>query len=299
MTDQPDTISGTGRITTVRRDSLTFDVYDEGPADGEVVVLLHGFPERSSSWRLVAPRLHAAGYRTLAMDQRGYSRGARPRGRRAYRMSELMKDVLALAEAAAPEGKVHLVGHDWGAVPAWLLAAHHPERVATLTAVSVPHPLVFLRAWVRSSQLLHSWYMAAFQVPLLPERLLGSRIRQADRMVASFGMTDEDVARFRTEIVDDGALTGGLNWYRAMPFEDPRILRRPVTVPTTMVWSDGDVAVGRWGPEHTDSLVDAPFRFVELQGVSHWIPTHAPDELAAAILDRVAPVGVASWASAP
>lgn len=287
MTDKPDTIPGTGRITTVRRGSLTFDVYDEGPADGEIVVLLHGFPERGSSWRLVAPRLHEAGYRTVAMDQRGYSRGARPRGRRAYRMSELLGDVLALVEAIAPEGKVHVVGHDWGAVPSWLLAAHHPERVATLTAVSVPHPLVFLKAMVHSSQLLHSWYMAAFQLPLVPERLLSSRLRAADRLVASFGMTEEDVARFRAEIVEDGALTGGLNWYRAMPLEDPRLLRKPVTVPTTMVWSDGDAAVGRWGPEHTGALVEAPFRFVALEGVSHWIPTHAPDRLAEAILDRV------------
>lgn len=294
MTDKPDTLSQAGRITTLRRGPLTFDVYDEGPVDGEVVVLLHGFPERSSSWRLVAPQLHAAGYRTVAMDQRGYSRGARPKGRRAYRMSELTKDVLALAEAASPEGRVHVVGHDWGAVPAWLLAAHHPERVATLTAVSVPHPLVFLKAMVRSSQLLHSWYMALFQLPLLPERLLSSRMRSADRLVASFGMTEQDVARFREEIVEDGALPGGLSWYRAMPLEDPRLLRQRVTVPTTMVWSDGDVAVGRWGPEHTGSLVDAPFRFVALEGVSHWIPTHAPDELAEAILDRVRTAGAGS-----
>ncbi len=290
MSDQPDTIPGTGRITTVRRGSLTFDVYDEGPADGEIVVLLHGFPERASSWRLVAPRLHEAGYRTVAMDQRGYSRGARPRGRRAYRMSELMTDVLTLAEAAAPEGRVHVVGHDWGAVPAWLLAAHHPERVATLTAVSVPHPRAFLTAMVRSSQLLHSWYMAAFQLPLLPELLLASRSRTADRLVASFGMTEADRDRFRTEIVADGALTGGLNWYRAMALEDPRLLAPRVSVPTTMVWSDGDVAVARWGPERAGDLVDAPFRFVALEGVSHWIPTHAPDALAEAILDRVGPV---------
>lgn len=290
MTDKPDTISGAGRIATVRRGSLTFDVYDEGPADGGVVVLLHGFPERSSSWRLVAPQLHAAGYRTVAMDQRGYSRGARPRGRRAYRMSELTKDVLALADAVAPGGRVHVVGHDWGAVPAWLLAAHHPERVATLTAVSVPHPRSFLAAMVRSSQVLHSWYMAAFQLPWLPELLLASRLRLADQVVASFGMTEEDRARFRSEIVEDGALTGGLNWYRAMALEDPRILAPRVPVPTTMVWSDGDVAVARWGPERTGDLVDAPFRFVAIEGVSHWIPTHAPDALAEAILDRVGSV---------
>ncbi|TWG96764.1 pimeloyl-ACP methyl ester carboxylesterase [Nocardioides sp. J9] len=291
MTDPTDP-TATGRLTSLVRGTLTFDVYDEGPVDGEPVLLLHGFPERSTCWRLVAPQLHAAGYRTVAMDQRGYSRGARPPGRRAYRMRELLADVLALAEAVAPEGKVHVVGHDWGAIPAWLLAAHHPDRVATLTAVSVPHPLVFMKAMVRSTQLLHSWYMLAFQVPLLPERLLGSRV--ADRLVASFGMTEQDAERFRAEVVADGALPTALNWYRAMALEDPRLLRRSVTVPTTMVWSDGDVAVDRWGPAHTDAWVDAPFRFVELHGVSHWVPTHAPDRLVAAILDRVRPTPAAS-----
>ncbi|TNM46149.1 alpha/beta fold hydrolase [Nocardioides albidus] len=272
-------------ITSVVRDGLTFDVYDEGPADAEPILLLHGFPERSTCWRHVAPLLHKAGYRTVAMDQRGYSPGARPSRRRDYRAEELLGDALALADAVG--GRVHVVGHDWGAIPAWLLAAHHPERVASLTAVSVPHPAAFLAAMVRSPQLLHSWYMAAFQVPLVPERLLGSGGRIADRMVSSFGMREDDVRRFRAEIVDAGILPTALNWYRALPLAGPGLLRRKVTVPTTMVWSDQDVAVERWGPEHTDRWVDAPFRFVPLEGVSHWIPTHAPDALAEAILDRV------------
>lgn len=287
MAEATGTQRETGRITSMTRDGLTFDVYDEGPAGGEVVVLLHGFPERASSWRRVAPLLHEAGYRTVAMDQRGYSRGARPKRRRDYRLRELLGDVLALVDTVAPGERVHVVGHDWGAVPAWLLAAHHPDRVATLTAVSVPHPAAFLAAMVRSRQLLHSWYMAAFQLPFLPERLLGSRMRSADGLVSSFGMTEEDVVRFREEVVADGALPGGLGWYRALPLEGPALLRRKVTVPTTMVWSDGDVAVERWGPEHTGRWVDAPFRFVALEGVSHWIPTHAPEALAEAILDRV------------
>jgi pimeloyl-ACP methyl ester carboxylesterase len=273
------------RITTVARDGLVLDVYDEGPLDGEIVVLLHGFPERADCWRLVAPILNDAGYRTLAMDQRGYAEGARPRRRRDYRMSELLGDVRALAEAAG--GRVHVVGHDWGAIPAWLLAMHHPELVATLTAVSVPHPQAFLTSMVRSTQGLKSWYMLAFQTPFLPELLARTPGGLLDRQLRAAGMTADDVARFRRQIVDDGALTTALNWYRALPFADPRLTRRRVTVPTTMVWSDDDVALGRWGVERTARLVDAPYRFVELNGVSHWIPTQAPDQLAAAILDRV------------
>jgi pimeloyl-ACP methyl ester carboxylesterase len=100
-------------------------------------------------------------------------------------------------------------------------------------------------------------------------------------------MTRDDVRRVYDEIVDDGALTGALNWYRAMPLTDPRILRGKVTVPTTLVWSDGDTALGRWGVEHCGEYVDADYRFVELAGVSHWIPVHAPEELTESILARV------------
>ncbi|GAA1528568.1 alpha/beta fold hydrolase [Nocardioides humi] len=279
----------TDRISSVTRGGLVLDVYDEGPIDGDVVVLLHGFPERADCWRLVAPLLHEAGCRTLAMDQRGYSPRARPRRRRDYQMSELLGDARALAEAAG--GRVHVVGHDWGAIPSWLLAIHHPELVASLTAVSVPHPQAFLASMVRSTQGLKSWYMLAFQVPFLPERLGRSRGGFLDRQLRAAGMTAEDVDRFRARIVDDGALTTALNWYRAMPFGDPRLSRGRVTVPTTMVWSDHDIALGRWGVEHTVRYVDAPYRFVELNGVSHWIPTQAPDALADAILDRVRSVG--------
>ncbi|GAA3660896.1 alpha/beta fold hydrolase [Nocardioides ginsengisoli] len=273
------------RITTVERDGLVLDVHDEGPLDGEIVVLLHGFPERADCWRLVAPILNEAGCRTLAMDQRGYAKGARPPRRRDYRMSELLGDVRALAEATG--GRVHVVGHDWGAIPAWLIAMHHPELVASLTAVSVPHPQAFLTSMVRSAQGLKSWYMLAFQAPFVPELMARTPGGLLDKQLRASGMTADDVARFRRQIVDDGALTTALNWYRALPFADPRLTRHKVTVPTTMVWSDDDIALGRWGVERTARLVDAPYRFVELNGISHWIPTQAPEQLAAAILDRV------------
>lgn len=275
-------------ITSVERDGLVFDVLDGGPRDGEPILLLHGFPERATSWRLVAPLLHDAGHRTLAVDQRGYSRGARPRRRRDYRASELMADALNVVdELVGPQGRAHVVGHDWGAIPAWLLAAHHPDRVASLTAVSVPHPQAFLSSFVRSEQLLKSWYMLAFQVPLLPELVLSRTGDLAARQLRSAGFTADDVARFRTEIVEDGALPTALNWYRALPLGDPRLMRRRVGVPTTMVWSDQDVALSRWGAEHAGDWVDGPYRFVPLEGVSHWIPTQAPEVLAEAILDRV------------
>ncbi|WP_346995585.1 alpha/beta fold hydrolase [Dietzia sp. SLG310A2-38A2] len=267
------------------RGNLRFRAIDSGPADGEVVVLLHGFPQRTSSWDAVAPRLHAAGFRTLVLDQRGYCSTARPRGRRAYRLSELVGDVIALLDSADLPA-AHVVGHDWGAAVAWGVAASHPDRVRSLTAVSVPHPAAFLRAMILSDQLLRSWYIGMFQLPWLPERLLTSHGDRPERALAAMGMTPEMIGRFRSEMVADGAVPGGLGWYRALPFTSPRKATARVRVPTTFVWSDHDPALGRGGAERTARFVDADYRFVEMNGASHWIPEERPVELAREIIAR-------------
>lgn len=273
------------RITTYTHDALSFDVRDEGPLDGDVVVLLHGFPERASSWAEVAALLHAQGFRTLAPDQRGYSRGARPTRRRDYRVSLLCADVAALVELT--DGPVHLVGHDWGAIVAWTLATERPDLVRTLTAISVPHPAAFLRAATRSTQGLKSWYVGLFQLPGVPERMAARPGGVLDRFLRRGGMRAVDVARFRAEVVDDGALPGALAWYRALPFPDRLTSARAVTAPTTMLWSDGDHFVGRCGVEATERYVAADYELVVLTGVNHWIPTQAPAAAAEAILERI------------
>lgn len=274
------------RIRSVERDGLVFDVLDDGPADGEPIVLLHGWPERATSWRHVAPILNAAGYRTLAMDRRGFAPGARPRRRRDYTLPKFAADVVALIDEAG--GAAHVVGHDWGAATAWAVAGLHPAKVRTLTAVSVGHPAAFLGAMVKSDQLRKSYYMALFTIPFLPELVVRHRPAWFDLQLRKGGMTRDDVARFRSEIVGDGALPTSLNCYRAVPLTDPRSVRFRVAAPTTMVWSTKDVALNRWGAEHSAEWVDGPFELVVLDGVSHWIPTEAPDALADAILARVA-----------
>ncbi|QIK68114.1 alpha/beta fold hydrolase [Nocardioides sp. HDW12B] len=273
-----------GRITTYEHDGLRFDVRDEGPLDGDVVVLLHGFPERSTSWRDVVPALHAAGLRTIAPDQRGYSPGARPRRRRAYRSALLTADVAALVERIG--GPVHLVGHDWGAAIAWSVTTARPDLVRTLTAFSVPHPTAYLRAMATTRQARDSWYMYFFQLPRLPERTLSRRGGRGERWLADGGLTPADLERFRTEIVEYGALRGGLGWYRAMLMLDRSQLGRKVRVPTTMVWSDQDAAISRPGVDLCARYVDAPYELVVLEGVDHWIPTHAPRAAVDAILAR-------------
>jgi pimeloyl-ACP methyl ester carboxylesterase len=277
----------TSRLRSYRHDGLTFDVLDDGPVDGPAVVLLHGFPERASHWEDVGSVLNVHGLRTLAPDQRGYSPGARPRGRLAYRMSRLVADTVALVEQyGAP---VHLVGHDWGAAVAWTTAATRPDLVRTLTTVSVPHPAAFARSLLTSSQALRSWYVLAFQPPGAVELLARTAPGALSALLRGSGLTDADVLRFRREIVDDGALPGALGWYRALPFSRDSA-PGPVLVPTTHLWSDGDVALAQRGAELTGDHVHAPYELRILRGVSHWVPTHAPVPLADAILARVGSV---------
>jgi len=275
-------------VDTFTRDGLTFDVRDAGPPDGEPVVLLHGFPETSAAWKEVTPGLVTAGYRTLAPDQRGYSPGARPPGRRAYRMTELVADVLGLADRAGAD-RFHLVGHDWGGGVGWVLAALHPGRLRSLTVLSTPHPRAMSRALLTSTQGLRSWYMLAFQVPMLPERSMlahgGERLRWA---LQRMGLDDEYIDEYLPVLLQPGAMTAALNWYRALPFgvRDGRDLDE-ITVPTLYVWSTGDEALGRAAAEATARYVDAPYRFEILEGVSHWIPEEAPEATTALILEQL------------
>lgn len=273
------------RLLRYRHDGLTFDVRDEGPLDGDPVVLLHGFPERSSCWRDVVPLLHEQGLRTYAPDQRGYSPGARPPRRRDYTMDRLEADVVALIETIGRP--VHLVGHDWGSNSGWLAATHRPDLVRTWTAVSVPHPSAFRSAVFSTRQGLSSWYMGVFQAPWLPERAAASPGGRFDQQLRRSGMSPEEVERFRREIVDYGALTGGLNWYRALPFTPNHGLGGRTKVPTTLLWSDHDGFIQRVSVDRCADYVTGPFELRVLEGVDHWIPTHAPQAVAEAVLARI------------
>ena len=262
------------RLETFSNDGLRFEVSDFAPLPGsgerhEPVICLHGFPSDRFCWDGVAAELAKAGYRTLAPDQRGYSPGARPAGRANYKLDQLAGDVLALADATGVD-RFHVVGHDWGAVVAWYLAVHHPDRVSSLTALSVPHTGAFLKAMATGPQLLHSWYMLFFQIPRLPELLLGAGQGKYFERVLQGDSLDEATARRYADRARDGALTTAINWYRALPLEATEQLGR-VKVPTLFVWSEGDRYVTRKAAEACSSYVTGPYRYEVLPG-SHWLP---------------------------
>jgi len=274
----------TDTLTSFTRDDLVFDVIDQGPREGEIVVLLHGFPQLNTSWKSVAAQLNTAGYRTIAPNQRGYAEGARPRGRRPYKINELVADIAELIDTVG--SPVHLVGHDWGAVVAWAVAMQHPDKLTSLTAISVPHPSAFMKAMPKG-QFKDSWYMAAFNIPFLPERLL-TNPKLANGIFASKkgvlrSVADDYIRDFAS---NRDRIKGGLAYYRALPLTNPRSLTK-VTVPTTYIWSDDDIALGRAGAELCGDYVTADYRFEIIEGASHWLPDEEPERVANLILERI------------
>jgi pimeloyl-ACP methyl ester carboxylesterase len=264
---------------------LIFDALAAGPSTGELVLLLHGFPQTCACWTPLLGTLAAAGYWAVAPDQRGYSSKARPASVQAYRMPELVADVVAIADRLDAE-TFHLVGHDWGGVVAWRLAGQHPERVATLTAVSTPHPRAFARALVAGTQALRSAYIPVFRLPRLPELLLGAHRQWGlRRLLAQDGLGAEWVDTYTGALAQPGALSAALAWYRAAT---PFGLRAPrVSVPTLYVWGSGDLALGPRAATTTHRWVTGAYRFEVLAGAGHWLPEQHAEELGRLLLEHL------------
>jgi pimeloyl-ACP methyl ester carboxylesterase len=248
----------------------TFDALADGPTDGRPILFLHGFPEAAAQWEFQLGALGAAGCRAVAPDQRGYSPDARPAGVADYALDELAEDVLAIADWLG-WARFDLVGHDWGAVVAWTVAAAHPGRVRTLTAVSVPHPTAFAQA-IRTDedQMQRSAYLEVFRHAGTAERRLladgGDPLRRIfDRRVPR-GRIEDYVAR----LTEPGALTAALNWYRANKLSTVDV--DPVAVPTLYVWGTDDSAVGSVAALAAEKYVTGPYRFEMLEEISHWVP---------------------------
>jgi len=266
----------------IEANGLRFTARACGPHDGRRVLLLHGFPQTSWAWRDELWALGAAGCRAIAPDLRGYCSGARPSDPDAYAMPHLLDDVIRLADAMEM-GVFDLVGHDFGAMLAWLVASRLPDRIRSLSVISTPHPMALQSALLGNDRRQSSWVeaMETYLEPELPERLLlgpdGSGSGLA-RLLTETGLDDEDAAVYVAALTEPGAMTAALNWYRAMN-RDVLVDLRPVTVPTLYVWSTGDDAFSRAAAEATGECVVGLYTFEVLPNVSHWVPEMAPVEL--------------------
>ena len=262
----------------------TFDIRCAGPLDGRPVLLLHGFPESADQWEHQLAVLGHAGFRAVAPDQRGYSPGVRPGEVTDYRIEDLVDDVLALADALG-WSRFDLVGHDWGATVGWHVAAEHPDRLRTFTAVSMPHPAALAEALASDEeQALMSSHVEIYRTRQAETRLL------ADNALALRRMFDRKpppsrIEDYLTRLAEPGALTAALNWYRAMKYNRPP---DAVDVPTMYVWSTEDVAHGSTAALATERWVRGPYRFEMIEDVSHWVPEEAPEELAGLLLEHLA-----------
>ncbi len=267
-------------VRNLQAAGMTFRCRLCGPADGEPVILLHGFPESSAMWTEAMGFLAGKGYRCMAPDLRGYSPGARPRGREAYTMDHVAGDVAALADALGFE-RFHLVGHDWGAGCGWTVVQLFPGRLLSWTALSLPHMAAFGKA-LRTvpEQKKKSWYMAFFQLPVLPELVLGAWSLERVWRHASPG----EVADYRTLFKPYAARRAVLHWYRAAR-------RRTVTygdvdVPTLFIWGNRDLAIARAGAEDTARYMTGEYSFLELDA-GHWLPREAFGRVSSAVLEHI------------
>jgi pimeloyl-ACP methyl ester carboxylesterase len=266
--------------------NLVFDARADGPQEGDLVLLLHGFPQTSFSWRHQLPALAAAGYRAIAPDQRGYSPRARPAEVTSYRAERYVEDVIGLADALAAE-RFHLVGHDFGGFVAWDVASHHPGRLSTLTVVSTPHPAPFSKSILQGGeQRDRSSYMLFFRSPEAEAFFLDNDAAGLHGLYEASGLTEFD--EYVRVLTQPGAMTAALNWYRAVD-RSAAMEIGTITTPTLYVWSTNDPALGREAAEATGQHVAGPYRFEVLEGVSHWVPEDAPDTLNALLLDHLEP----------
>lgn len=263
-----------------------------GPADGRPVILLHGFPEFWYGWRRQLQALADAGLRVVAPDQRGYNLSDKPAGIAAYRLDALADDVMALADALGIR-RFAVVGHDWGGVVAWHLAARNPERVSRAAILNAPHPATRRRYALRHPrQLAKSWYVLYFQLPWLPEASLRlgdwwmlARVLRGSAPPDIF--TAETLRLYRRAWAQPGALTAALNWYRALPGALIASPPPPIRVKLRVIWGDRDAFLEPGLAEAGAALCQRAEVF-HLPRASHWLQHEAAAEVNQLLLDFLA-----------
>jgi pimeloyl-ACP methyl ester carboxylesterase len=278
-------------LSRIEAGGFTFDALVAGPADGPLVLLLHGFAESLHTWRGQLPALAGGGFRAIAPSQRGYSPGARPDPAEPanYHFDRLVGDVVAIVEACGTGGRrFHLVGHDWGGSIAWGIADRYPERLASLTVLSRPHPNAFNRALALpdGEQQHRSRHHREFLAPDAASVVLADDARWLRERWDASGVPAAAQAEHLSVLGNPAAMEAALAWYRARG-----AIRSPlgaIRVPTLYLWGDADDTVGRPAAEWTRDFVDAAYQFAVLPGVGHFTADQAPDAVNALVLGHLA-----------
>ncbi|GAC1643135.1 MAG: alpha/beta hydrolase [Candidatus Dormibacteraceae bacterium] len=277
----------------VQANGLRFRTMVDGPAAGEMFILLHGFPEGAESWTKQVDALAKAGYLAVAPDLRGYGLTDAPEGVDNYAMDHLVEDVAALIKSFG-RTEAHVAGHDWGALVAWFFAGRHPEMTKTLTALSVAHPAALAEASrVDAEQREKSRYVSLFLLEGKAEQVLADEDYKRLRGMFSLGPNPNAVPRgiadhFTRSLSRPGRLTAGLNYYRANLGNGggawaSLTQELKIMAPTTLVWGDEDPALGRQAVEATAEHLQGPFSLEVLEGAGHWLQFERPDEVSRAL----------------
>jgi pimeloyl-ACP methyl ester carboxylesterase len=276
--------------STINTNGIRLHVVQAGPKSGPPVLLLHGFPEFWYGWREQIPVLAGAGCRVIVPDQRGYNLSDKPKGIKPYCTDTLVEDIVGLANALDYE-KVNLVGHDWGALIAWMLAIKYPERLHRLGIINVPHPAVMKRFLQRDlEQMRRSLYALYFQLPWLPETVMSI----GDYRVTALGMrrsgrsnafTDEDIKKYKQAWSQPGAITAMLNWYRAALHYPPEITDgMQVHVPTLILWGVKDFALSRRMARPSLDYCDEG-NLIFFPEATHWVQHEEADVVNHSLID--------------
>jgi epoxide hydrolase 4 len=287
-----------GKLGTVpiRLEDLTFqngaielNAVAAGPPDGPVVLLLHGFPEFWYSWHKQIEPLADAGFRVIVPDQRGYNKSSKPRGAASYALSELTSDVLAIADQLGQE-RIFLAGHDWGAAVAWSVALLHPQRIAKLAILNVPHPSV-MRRYLKNNrrQLRRSWYMFFFQLPFIPEATFSAfdfRLGVRSLVLSSRAKTfsTEDLAKYRAAWSQPGALTAMINWYRAAFRYRSKFPDSTIHVSTRILWGMRDAFLLAEMAHDSLRYCDSADLYT-FADASHWLQHEEPARVSELLID--------------
>jgi pimeloyl-ACP methyl ester carboxylesterase len=271
--------------------NLTFDALAAGDSGAPLVLLLHGFAESMHCWHAQVAALAAAGYRAVAPSQRGYSPGARPDTAEPanYHIERLMDDAMAIVAASGyGDKRFHLAGHDWGGSIAWALADRFPERLASLTVLSRPHPNAFNRALQMpdGEQAQRSKHHRAFLEPDAADVVLEDDAKWLRERLAANGVPASAIAQHLAVLGNKPAMEAALAWYRARgAIRGPL---GPIRVPTLYIWGDADDTVGRTAAEGTVDFVAAPFCFEVLPGVGHFAADQAPGRVCELMMQHIA-----------